>query len=324
MYHKWFKEASDNFLIATLITVVIVLCSMMPVQAASNTEEAHVDSSDTVQEFCPGNLIENPSFEETAVNALSGDITDIPLGWSGDAHNRNTSWITPPDGEKYGYTTSAMWRDIPVNAGGMYTATFYSATHSYSEKHQYVILQYIDESGATINWDIHTIDHVVDMDGKLAGPYMLKLGPAPTSASALRVLVKAETNWAKIDLLCLTEQHSTTDNETTEPYSDTCRVEVAHPEGTQAPVYTVTCMIAHESLVHVDVNWNSGYVTATRTTSEDNQLIAAAFPLPDFTEIKISIEPDSPQYESHTVVMHMSDVREIDDILSVNLPLLAR
>jgi hypothetical protein len=195
MYHK--KFSLQNLALCLVVTFIVAVLVWLPVEAKQLSD-------------CPTNVLANASFEQ-----FTGD--DLPSGWHGDAHSRHTSWITPADGDRYGWTWTAMWQDAQVERGASYVLSFFSATHG-DVGSQHVTMSYFDKDYIQLGESAkHTVTHIVDVDSTFGGPYSLWLPAATEDVAFVRVEVSAATNWAKVDAMCLTANVPSGENETTEP-----------------------------------------------------------------------------------------------------------
>lgn len=145
---------------------------------------------------CPGNLLQNPSFESGTVN------------WIGISGTGNHGYVIP-DGTLYGYQSgpvgTRMYQDVTATPGGTYSMSFYSSSHVPGS--QTVTLEYLNSGNMTVGTPVvHTI--TVDIDDPahvFGGPYTLALATAPVSTAKVRVSIRANgVDWAKVDFLCLT------------------------------------------------------------------------------------------------------------------------
>ena len=138
----------------------------------------------------------NASFESGTVN------------WIGISGTGNHDYVIP-DGVLYGYQAGAvgtrMYQDVTAVPGGVYSMSFYSASHEPGV--QTVTLEYLNASNVRVGTRVlHTI--TVDIDDPahvFGGPYTLTLMPAPASTAKVRVSIRSNgVDWAKVDFLCLT------------------------------------------------------------------------------------------------------------------------
>ena len=143
--------------------------------------------------YCPNNLLLNPSFESGTTN------------WPG-ATGTGTHGFVIPHGTLYGYVSGngTMYQDVTASPGGTYQVTFYSGSHVPGS--QTVQLQYLNASNTVLasSNPPHTISNNVDTQG-FGGPYTLALSAAPAGTTKLRVAIRANNvDWAKVDAFCLT------------------------------------------------------------------------------------------------------------------------
>jgi choice-of-anchor A domain-containing protein len=143
--------------------------------------------------YCPSNLLLNPSFESGTVN------------WTNATGTGNHGFIIP-QGTKYGYVSGngTMYQDVTASPGSTFQVSFYSSTHVPGS--QTVQLQYLNASNTVLaSSDLHTIWIDVDITNFFGGPYSLSLGAAPAGTTKLRVAIRANNvDWAKVDAFCLT------------------------------------------------------------------------------------------------------------------------
>ncbi|MBN2117197.1 MAG: carboxypeptidase regulatory-like domain-containing protein [Anaerolineales bacterium] len=163
----------------------------LKVGEANNTVDAGLKESLSLS--CPANLVLNPSFEENTGSP--------PRSWT----NGTAGPVGVPvvDGKNAGYITGSktMYQSVDVTAGSSYTLTFYSGSHVPSI--QTVKMQYFAGDSAIGEPATHTITDDLEIVG-FGGPYSLTLGPAPSDATSLRIMVSANNkDYGKVDSLCL-------------------------------------------------------------------------------------------------------------------------
>ena len=222
------RRAGRLFAILTWVAALVVI-SLAPV-ALAETEAPVVIVLDnnpagdaqgaagpeTTQTLsCPGNILQNPSFE-TASGANS--INDkIPSSWflSGGGELGVTTAFSPPDGIYVGYvwtrpsgTPAIMYQQASAVPGAPYRFTFYSGTHN-PAANPTIAVRFYNSSGVEVGTPaIHTITTDIDnAPNKLGGPYTLN-ATAPLNAVNLRVLFTDSSSsgsggGAKGDSLCL-------------------------------------------------------------------------------------------------------------------------
>ena len=221
-------------LLLTILTSVIalVVVSLAPV-ASAQTETpvppvqvnslagdalgaAGPDSTPTWS--CPGNLLQNPSFE-TGTGFTNPWGNPIPANWthSGSGFTGAVALYNPKDGTRIGYvihTTAAntdaiMYQQVTAAPGATFSLTFYSGTHEPS-KHPTIAIRFYNGTGSEIGTPaIHTITSDLEVSG-LGGPYTLS-ATAPAGAANLRVIFTDPASTAtpfayagaKGDALCL-------------------------------------------------------------------------------------------------------------------------
>jgi hypothetical protein len=215
-------------LLLTILTLMIALFvgSLAPVASAQRetpmtSPQVNNPAGDTLEAAgvdaappgsCPGNLLQNPSFETVSGSNSWGD--PIPLGWthSGSGFTGATTAYAAPDGNRVGYvvhskaasTAAIMYQQVAAVPGATYSMTFYSGTHDPS-KQPTIALRFYNGSGNEIGTPaIYTITSKLELNG-LGGPYTLN-GTAPVGVASLRVIFTDPANstaGAKGDALCL-------------------------------------------------------------------------------------------------------------------------
>ena len=216
-------------LLLTILTLVIalVIASLAPVASAqTETPETPVQVNNpagdapgaagpdsTPRWSCPGNLLQNPSFE-TGTGSTNPWGDPIPANWthSGSGFIGATAAYAAPAGSRIGYvihstpanTAAIMYQQVAAVPGAAYKMTFYSGTHNPS-KQPTIAIRFYDGSGSEIGAPaVHTITSNLDVSG-VGGPYTLS-GTAPAGAASLRVIFTDPANstaGAKGDALCL-------------------------------------------------------------------------------------------------------------------------
>ncbi len=176
--------------------------------------------------YCPNNLLLNPSFESGTTN------------WLGATGTGNHGFVIP-HGTLYGYVSGngTMYQDVTASPGGTYQVTFYSGSHV--PDFQTVQLQYLNASNTVLasSNPPHTISYNVDTQG-FGGPYTLALSAAPAGTTKLRVAIRANNvDWAKVDAFCLTGVVPTA---TSTPTPTSLLVPTATPMPTATPTVTHT------------------------------------------------------------------------------------
>lgn len=196
---------------------------------------------------CPSNLLRNPSFEAGTAN------------WIGMSGTGNHGYVIP-DGVLYGYQSgpvgTSMYQDVTAIPGGVYSMSFYSASHEPGV--QTVTLEYLNAGNVRVGTRvIHTI--TVDIDDpahRFGGPYTLTLATAPVSTTKVRVSIRSNgVDWAKVDFLCLTgivptATPTATRTNTPAPTmtSTSVLVPTATPLNTNTPMPTVTPMATNTAV----------------------------------------------------------------------------
>lgn len=161
--------------------------------------------------FCPGDLVQNPSFEILSGTNSIGD--PIPTNWVVEAGESGaTTAFNPPNGVRVGYvwglsgSTGRMSQQVSATAGTGYTMSFFSGTHDPS-KSPTIEIRFYNSSNVEIGTPaIHTITTDIDVTGSLGGPYTLN-AVAPSGVSYLKVIFRDPSTTragAKGDSLCLT------------------------------------------------------------------------------------------------------------------------
>ncbi|HUL99554.1 MAG TPA: hypothetical protein VLU24_09120, partial [Mycobacterium sp.] len=160
---------------------------------------------------CPGNLVQNGSFEITSgTNSIGDPIPTIWVVESGEAGA--TTAFQPPDGVRVGYIwgtgvgNTGLWtQQVSAVAGNVYAMTFYSGTHDPSV-HPTIEIRFYNSSNVEIGTPaIHTITTDIDITGAVGGPYTLS-ATAPTGVSYLKVIFRDPSTTragAKGDSVCL-------------------------------------------------------------------------------------------------------------------------
>ncbi|MBI1818230.1 MAG: hypothetical protein HYR72_24885, partial [Deltaproteobacteria bacterium] len=216
--------------------------------------------------FCPGNLVQNASFEIlSGINSINDPIPTIWVVESGEAGA--TTAFHPPDGVRVGYVwgigagQTGLWsQQVAAVAGHVYAMTFYSGTHDPSV-HPTIEIRFYTSSNVEIGLPaIHTITTDIDITGAVGGPYALS-ATAPAGVAYLKVIFRDPSTTragAKGDSVCLTTSIATPTRTVTI---------TATPTATATPTPTPT----HKSFAahHVDslgqqfctlsqVGWGSG------------------------------------------------------------------
>ena len=182
-----------------------------PTPTATSTATATATATPTG--YCPGNLLQNGSFEilSSSTNSIGDPIPTVWLLESGEAGA--TTAFNPPDGVRVGYVwgigvgQTGIWSQrVTTTAGSTFHMTFYSGTHDPSVKPT-VEIRFYNSSNAEIGTNaIHTITTDIDVTGSLGGPYSLS-ATAPTGVSYLKVIFRDPSTTragAKGDSVCLT------------------------------------------------------------------------------------------------------------------------
>jgi cysteine-rich repeat protein len=212
----WARWAWGNSIIGLAVTIAaapVFAATATPTRTPTRTSTATATNTATpTPNFCPGNLLSNPSFElhTGATNSIGDPIPTVWLLESGE--DGSTTGFHPPDGSWVGYVwgiaannTGRMTQQVSAVAGNIFTMTFYSGTHDPTVQPT-IEIRFYNASNTEIGTPaIHTITTDIDVTGSLGGPYTLS-ATAPAGVSYLKVIFRdpsASRAGAKGDALCL-------------------------------------------------------------------------------------------------------------------------
>lgn len=168
------------------------------------------------QQVCPGNLLNNPSFENGLNNP--GDVNNAP-GWiAGKAtYPLNTAQWNNLNGVCFGYNDqsgSTMYQTVPVTIGHNYTLSFNVGMYHPMVNSGSITLAFLDNSNTIIGTPaVHNVTADVDAIPNIlfvGATQTLNISNAPANAANVRVSISYTNNninltdRVMIDGICLT------------------------------------------------------------------------------------------------------------------------
>ena len=167
--------------------------------------------SQTQANACSSNMVVNSSFEEQCNNCSPPSPWTVTNGFGYQYNDPN---ITEPDGDAYGYVSPgggglglmhqefniSNLTDYPV--GTLFDLYFYTGSHNPDGTQSIELRQYNNAGTEVGTAAIHNIIFDVDNGNLLGGPYNLFVTKV-SGATSIRVIMRAETDYAKLDAVCL-------------------------------------------------------------------------------------------------------------------------